>query len=66
MNIADAPEVRRSMHFRCPECWGRLIAHKKSIPGGRAHFEHHHDHGGCSRAGKFGGTPRRHPEPLLR
>lgn len=51
--------------LRCPECYGRVRAHKASEDGVmRAHFEHRIGHDGCSLGHYFKGTKSRHPRAL--
>lgn len=51
---------------RCPECHGKVRAHKAGVDGMRAHFEHFIAHDGCSRSRsvKFSGASTTHPRPL--
>jgi hypothetical protein len=51
--------------MRCPECRGRVRAHKSGTTGQGAHFEHREGHKGCSLGSSFDGTKRPHPNPLL-
>jgi hypothetical protein len=51
---------------RCPECHGRVRAHKASVDGMRAHFEHFEAHAGCSRSRSvpFIGISTIHPKAI--
>jgi hypothetical protein len=51
---------------RCPECHGRVRAHRRAKNGMRAHFEHHRAHAGCSlsRGVPFSGHHSIHPEAI--
>jgi hypothetical protein len=48
---------------RCPQCHGRVSAHKA---GGKtpAHFEHLPKHNGCRLSHRFDGNVRPHPFPI--
>ena len=48
--------------IRCAECYGRVLAQRGGLCGPR--FIHVKQHGGCSRASGFDGTPRMHPDAL--
>lgn len=50
--------------IRCPECHGRVRAHKEGTTGQRAHFEHMRRHDGCSLKSTFNGRKTRHPDAL--
>jgi len=51
---------------RCPECHGRVRAHKTSVDGMRAHFEYFVAHTGCSRSRSvpFSGESTPHPKAI--
>jgi hypothetical protein len=53
IGIAEALSLADRSTIRCPECHQRVSAHKRSVNGGRAHFEHRSDDGTCRRAGKY-------------
>jgi hypothetical protein len=50
---------------RCPECHGRVRAHKAGTTDQRAHFEHMVANPGCTlKAGTFSGRRARHPHAI--
>lgn len=56
------PKTRR---MRCPECHGRVRAHKAGKDGQKAHMEHYERHAGCSRGDSFKGSPSPHPRAIV-
>ncbi|MGU9981617.1 threonine aldolase family protein [Phreatobacter sp. HK31-P] len=63
LTIQDALQ-RGNGPFRCIACHGPMRAHKRSVTGQRAHFEHFRHNPGCPRTEGFSGTPSRHPDAL--
>lgn len=64
ISIAVALSMPRSRRMRCPECHGRVRAHREGTTGQRAHMEHYERHTGCSRGDCFDGNSRPHPRAL--
>lgn len=62
--VADILRMEPRPLLRCPECHGRVRAHKEGTTGQRAHFEHFAAHSGCSLKPTFRGVRSRHPEAL--
>ncbi|MFG1221667.1 hypothetical protein [Xanthobacter wiegelii] len=64
--IEDALKLDGSIIKRCPQCHGRVRAHKQSNNGMRAHFEHFEAHPGCSRSrgARFLGKETFHPSAV--
>jgi hypothetical protein len=60
IGISDALRMPRSRMMRCPECHGRVRAHRQGTTGQREHFEHYERHKGCSRGDCFDGNLRKH------
>jgi hypothetical protein len=56
----DLPPYRKK---RCPECYGRVRAHRPG-DGAPARFEHFERHPGCSLGDCFDGNKRPHPGAL--
>lgn len=64
IGIDDALRLRPE-RMRCPECHGRVRAHRQGTTGQRAHFEHFQTHTGCSRKpSTFSGHRSLHPDAL--
>ena len=63
-DIAAALKMAAGELKRCPECHGRVRAHKAGTTGQRAHFEHLRAHAGCSLKPGFSGRRSLHPEAL--
>jgi hypothetical protein len=61
VRVEDALLLGREVRKRCPECHGRVRAHKLANNGMRAHIEHVAKHSGCSRGSNFSGRPSIHP-----
>ena len=66
ITIDKALELHPDRIKRCPECHGKVRAHKTSVDGMRAHFEHFDAHAGCSRSRgvRFSGRSTRHPKAI--
>ena len=65
ITIEQALELPSRRRKRCPECGGRVRAHKASDDGiMAAHFEHFERHPGCSLGDSFDSNRRPHPEAL--
>jgi len=66
ITIDEALKLPRDHLKRCSECHGRVRAHRASINGMRAHFEHRVAHAGCprSRGVPFSGQHSLHPEAI--
>lgn len=64
ISVEHALSMPRSRVLRCPECQGRVRAHREGSTGQRAHMEHYERHKGCSRGDCFDGTSRPHPRSL--
>lgn len=62
ISAKEALRLNPSALIRCPECHGSMQAWKGGIGGPR--FVHITRHTGCSRAERFDGTPRMHPNAL--
>lgn len=63
--VAEVLTAAARSPIRCPECHGRVRAHKEGTTGQRAHFEHMKRHEGCSlKKSTFSGRRARHPEAL--
>lgn len=64
LTIAEALDDRKG-DMRCPECHGRVQAHKEGTTGQRAHFEHKRANVACSFSSSWDGKSRRqHHTPL--
>ena len=50
--------------MRCPECHGRVRAHKAGTTGQKAHMEHFARHAGCPRGDCYDGAASLHPKAL--
>ena len=64
IDLDHALTMPRSRRMRCPECHGRVRAHKAGQDGQKAHMEHYERHAGCSRGDSFNGTPAPHHKAL--
>jgi hypothetical protein len=64
IEIELAFQMGPSRLMRCPDCHGRVRAHKAGTTGQRAHMEHYERHCGCSRSAAFGGERPPHPSAL--
>lgn len=65
ISIQDALEMDSVQLKRCPECHGRVRAHKDGKDGPpQAHFEHFDAHAGCSKSVKFKGVKSAHPKAV--
>jgi len=65
IEIAAALGMDSGGLMRCPECHGRVRAHKAGTTGQRAHFEHYGSHSGCSlKPCTFSGHRSLHPNAL--
>lgn len=63
--IDDALQSYRDELKRCPECHGRVRAHKAGTTDQRAHFEHMNANPGCStKPSTFNGHRARHPHAI--
>lgn len=57
-------ELGHTVSTRCPECHGRVRAHKSANNGMDAHFEHLQAHEGCFNSTTFNGRRTQHPKPI--
>lgn len=64
ITIDLALKMPRGRRMRCPECHGRVRAHKEGSTGQKAHMEHYERHPGCSRGDCFDRKPRPHQRAL--
>lgn len=64
ISLAHALTMPRSRRMRCPECHGRVRAHRQGSDGQKAHMEHYERHVGCSRGDSYDGNSRLHPQAL--
>ena len=65
IGLSEALRLHSSRDKRCPECHGKVRAHKEAENGMRAHFEHFEAHEGCSLGPVFSGHRSRHRSPML-
>jgi len=64
-SIDDALQSFNGHDMRCPNCHGRVFAHKPYSNGTPAHFEHQTAHHGCLLSGyHFSGVAKPHPDAL--
>lgn len=66
IDLALALKMPKRRVMRCPECHGRIRAHKVGANGEKAHMEHSERHKGCSRGDCFEGVTSMHPKNLDR
>lgn len=64
IDIDTALKMPRTRQMRCPECKGRVRAHKEGSNGQQAHVEHSIGHAGCSLGHYFNGRQTPHPKAL--
>lgn len=64
IDIDTALSMPRTRLMRCPDCHGRIRAHKAGRDGQKAHMEHYERHEGCARGDCFNGSATRHPKAL--
>lgn len=65
VDITYALKLGKNIEMRCPECHGRVRAHKLGTTGQRPHFEHRLTHTGCSlKRSTFSGHRSPHPDAL--
>ncbi len=64
IELSVALTIPRTRRMRCPECKGRIRAHKEGSDGQKAHMEHYEAHTGCSRGNSFNGEVSHHPRAL--
>lgn len=65
IDLELALKMPKSRRIRCPECHGRVRAHRLGKNGEVAHMEHLERNKGCSRGDCFDGNHRPHPRALI-
>jgi hypothetical protein len=64
VDIDTALKMPKRRLMRCPECHGRVKAHRVGADGQREHMEHYERHIGCSRGDCFNGVSSLHVKAL--
>lgn len=64
IEIELALKMPKTRRMRCPDCHGRVRAHKVGSDGQRAHMEHYERHTGCPRGDCFKGPLSPHSKAL--
>ena len=47
IDVTEAIEIRKGLLMRCPDCHGRVQAHRQGENAMQAHFEHRKGYEGC-------------------